>query len=183
MAPRSPARRGIHTSRAPVAVAAATAAVYAPDTPASRSPSRINAPGCRRDSAARRPSSPSSGPAPPPSASSHWGSVPGAAGSSVPAVLASPRLACVAREKTFRPRLRLALRRRRKTPGASSSDSKPTSSTAGAASSMAYVTPLPSRSTPSPATCEARNAASSAEWTRARKSMSFVPSATRANLA
>ncbi len=59
--------------------------------------------------------------------------------------------------------------------GDSSSGSKPASSTAGAASRSAYVTP--------PAAPEARNDASSALCGRDRKSMSLVPSAIRANAA
>lgn len=182
MAPRSPARRGIHTSRAPLDPASATAAVYPPGTAASRSPTTISAPSAAMASRAALPSGPS--PLPLASASSQPVSVPGAAGSRVPPAFARPGVMCEASEKTRIPRLRCALRSRRKTLGASSSDSKPTSSTAGAASSARNVSPwVPSRSMPCPATWEARNAASSWLCTRARKSMSWVCSATRANLA
>ncbi|CAM5613010.1 hypothetical protein SALBM311S_05624 [Streptomyces alboniger] len=71
----------------------------------------------------------------------------------MPPAFSRPRVACVAREKTFCPCLRQALRSLRKTPGASSSASKPTSRTAGAFSSDVYVTPETSpRSRPRPAT-------------------------------
>ncbi len=59
---------------------------------------------------------------------------------------------------------------------ASSSASRPTSSTAGACSRSPNVTP-----TPEPATTRPRNAASSAECTRTRWSTSLVPSTVRAN--
>ncbi len=140
----------------------------------------MTAPSVRRASAASVPGS--SRPTPLASASSHSVSVPGAAGSSVPPAFSSPRVACVASANTRCLRLRQALRSRRKTPGASSSDSKPTSRTAGAFSREVYVTPVPSRSRPRPATRAARKSASSPLCTRARKSMSLVSSATRANL-
>ena len=84
-------------------------------------------------------------------------------------------------ETTLVPEPWLALRSLRKTAPASSSGSKPASSTVLARSRSAYVAaPLPG---PVSTTCAARNDASSAESGRERKSMSWVPSATRANLA
>ncbi len=78
-APRSPARRGTHTSVALlVAAAVRTAAVSAPGTVASRSPTRITEPSPRSASAAAAPCS--SSPTPPASASSHSVSVPGRGG-------------------------------------------------------------------------------------------------------
>ncbi len=117
-----------------MAVATRTAAVSPPGTAASRSPTRITAPSARSASATFG-ASPSR-PVPPASASSQAVSVPGAAGSSVPPALVRPRVAWLASENTFWPCLRHALRSRRKTPGASSSASKPASSTAGAFSSV-----------------------------------------------
>ncbi len=116
-----------------------------------------------------------------PSAASTRGSSPGTVASRVPNALRTPLVSQGATANSRCPRLRAALRSRRKTIGDSSSGSKPTSSTAGAASSSPYVTaPV---SGPSPATRAARKSSSSAECARARESTSLVPSATRANFA
>lgn len=105
------------------------------------------------------------------------GSVPGAAGSSVPPVFVRPRVANGAMACTCVPFFRLALRSRRNSAPASSSGSSPTSSTAGAFSTSVKVTP-----SPDPA-IEARKPVSSAECGRDRKSTSLVSRATRANFA
>ena len=170
-APRSPARRGTHASRAPVAAARSAAARRAPGDVARRSPTRTTPPAARPRARA--------GSVEPRSArtAASW---PGTVGSRVPPTLARPRVAWDATAYTCVLCLRNALRRRRKTIGLSSSGSKPTRRTALAASRSAYVTaPL---SGPVAATCSARKATSSAECGRARKSTSFVPSTTRANL-
>ncbi|GAA3416766.1 hypothetical protein GCM10018952_46170 [Streptosporangium vulgare] len=101
----------------------------APGTVASRSPARMIAPGCLIASAARASTAARS--------SRTAVSEPGTAGIRVPRILASPGPANGATEKTFRPFLRAALRRRRKTIGDSSSGSKPARSTAGAFSRSA----------------------------------------------
>ena len=104
-------------------------------------------------------------------------SSPGVAGISVPFILLRPRLAPEPNENTRVPDAD-ALRSRKNTIGDSSSGSKATRSTAGAASRSAYSTRIGL-----PATWAARKSRSSSECARARKSMSSVPSATRANRA
>ncbi len=69
-----------------------------------------------------------------------------------------------------------ALRSRRKMIGDSSSGSRPTRTTVDADERSAYVIP-----SPLPATLAARKSRSSADCGRARKSMSSLCSATRAN--
>ena len=120
-APRSPARRGTHASRAPVADARRPAAESAPGDAASRSPTRISEPGRLSSSSPAR-------------SSSAVASPPGPVLISLPDSLARPRVAKDAMDNTCRPRLRTALRSRRKTIGTSSSGSSPASSTAGACS-------------------------------------------------
>ena len=71
------------------------------------------------------------------SASSAAASPPGAVAITLPPILASPRVANGAIDVTFSPRLRNALRSRRKTIGDSSSGSNPASTTAGADSMSA----------------------------------------------
>ena len=87
-APRSPARRGTQPIRAPVAAASRSAAEYAPGELASRSPTRMTAPG----GAARRCS-----------ASSAAASPPGAVAISVPPIFVSPRVANGAIAVTLQP--------------------------------------------------------------------------------
>ena len=189
--------------------ASRAASVSSPGTSAARSPTRITAPGSRmrvgrgpghvgRDrpghagghraghglrgaSAGSTVTGASAARSGVPSAASTRGSSPGTVASRVPNAFRTPLVSHGATANSLCPRLRAALRSRRKTIGDSSSGSKPTSSTAGAASSSPYVTaPV---SGPSPATREARKSSSSAECARARASTSLVPSATRANFA
>ena len=146
IAPRSPARRGIHASRAPVAAASRATADSAPGVSASRSPARMIAPGTASASAAAfqvaasaaaadpRPEDRRALPASPPRRPRARASSPGTVASSLPDSLASPRLANGATAYTLSADLRTALRNRRKTMGDSSSGSKPASSTAGACS-------------------------------------------------
>ena len=181
-APRSPARRGIHTSWAPVAAAARTAAVSPPGTAASRSPTTITAPSARSASAACSPVArpdrrrPRARPATrsrcrarraaacrPPSPGRGW---------------RAWRARRSAARACGRP-CAAAGRRRAPPPRPRTRPAGPP----GAFSSAVYVTPVPSRSRPRPATWAARKSASSALCTRARKSMSLVSRATRANLA
>src|SRR4051794_2943334 len=163
-APRSLARRGTQASLAPLVRARRATAVSAPGTVAIRSPTRIT-------------------PALSSSTSPSWArpattsaSAPGRAAISVPPSLRRPLVDSAATDQTRVRCWRWALRSRRKIVPASSSGSSPTRRTELALSRSAYVAPW--RRT----TSEARNAASSAEWGRARKSMSFVPSATRAKV-
>ena len=97
----------------------------------------------------------------------------------MPAILRSPRVLNGAIASTRVPE-RDALRSRRKIAPASSSGSNPTRTTVFAVSRSAYVTEPPSG--PVRTTWAARKSASSAVCGRARKSMSLVPSATRANV-
>ena len=170
-APRSPARRGTQPSRAPVLEARSAAAESAPGTPAIRSPTRMTAPGCRR--AARVPPV-----SPPRSSRSALASPPGSQAHHSASILTVPRVRTGDSAMTRGPPLRVAARRRRKMMGDSSSGSRPTRSTTGARSRSAYVGP-----SGMPATDDARNCDSSSLATRARKSMSPVPIATRANFA
>ena len=112
-----------------------------------------------------------------PMPSSTSASVPGAAGSSVPDRRCRPRLSSAATDSTRVLRETTESRSRRNAMPASSSASRPTSSTAGARSRSANVT-----SSVRPATWWPRKVSSSAECGRARPSTSLVPSATRANL-
>jgi hypothetical protein len=123
-APRSPARRGTHASRAPVAAASLLADENAPGEPASRSPARMTAPGSFSCASSAR-------------LSSAVASAPGTHSMSLPAIFVSPRVANGAIEDTCSAFLRAALRSRRYTIGDSSSGSKPTSRTAGALSRSA----------------------------------------------
>ena len=69
-APRSPARRGIHASRAPVAAANLPAAESAPGEVARRSPTRMTAPGSFRCASSTRESS--AAPSPPGTVAISW---------------------------------------------------------------------------------------------------------------
>ena len=114
--------------------ASRTAAVSAPGTAASRSPTSAHAAAARSPSAAARTRPALAGGAAPMRVSTS-ASVPGTAGRSGPPSLARPRDG-VGRDGDLQPLAPTALRSRRKTIGDSSSGSKPTSSTAGAASSV-----------------------------------------------
>ena len=118
-APRSPARRGTHASRAPVATANRAAAESAPGEVASRSPTRITDPGRFSRSLPAR-------------SSSAAASLPGPDLINAPDSLVRPRVANGAIDITCRACFRTALRSRRKTIGASSSGSRPASSTTDA---------------------------------------------------
>ena len=163
-APRSPARRGTQASLAPVVRASRATAVRAPGTVAIRSPTRITlALSSSTSPSWARPATTSA-------------SAPGRVAISVPPILRRPFVANGATDQTRVRWWRLALRSRRKIVPASSSGSSPTRSTELAVSRSAYVAPW--RRT----TSAARKSASSAECGRDRKSMSWVPSATRANV-
>ncbi len=129
IAPRSPARRGTQARRAPEVALSRRTAESAPREAASRSPTRMIVPGCASASVTGEDPEIRS-----PSASA---SAPGSVRISSPPILARPAPANGASEKTLRPRLRQALRSRRKTIGDSSSGSNPASSTAGAFSRSA----------------------------------------------
>src|SRR5580692_6919397 len=142
-APRSPARRGTQASRAPEATASLAAAANAPGTWASRSPTRITAPGAPIAWPAWRQVSRSGALVVPPrppwaaSAVSAVASSPGWVTSSSPDSLARPGLASAAMENTWSVCRLAALRSRRNTMGDSSSGSNPASSTTGACSRSA----------------------------------------------
>src|SRR5580693_6549944 len=142
-APRSPARRGTQASRAPEATASPAAAANAPGTWASRSPTRITAPGAPIAWPAWRQVSRSGALVVPPrppwaaSAVSAVASSPGWVTSSSPDSLARPGLASAAMENTWSVCRLAALRSRRNTMGDSSSGSNPASSTTGACSRSA----------------------------------------------
>ena len=120
-APRSPARRGIHASDAPVASARRAAADSAPGLVARRSPTRMIAPGWVSNASVA-------------SASSAAASPPGVVGMTRALSLVDPREANGAMVITGSACWRTALRSRRKTMGDSSSGSNPASTTTGAVS-------------------------------------------------
>ena len=156
-APRSPARRGIHAIFALLELAKAATALSTPALSAARSPTKITdfpVKDCEAIAAA---------------------SCPGTTFTNSPLSFSTPIESLVAIAVTFKARLRTCLLRRKKTIGDSSSGSKPTRRTWSARSISVYRVVEPT-------TCAARNSRSSSDESRERKSISFVPRATRANL-
>ena len=176
-APRSPARRGTQASRAPVTSASVRPRVSAPGADASRSPTRMTAPGDRSASRAAVAASVSSPPDEPRAASSS-ASPPGATCSSRPLELPATRSVRTARSRTLRcGRADCGLAQpqeddRRLFLGLEADEQD------GGRVLEIGVRRLAGSGRRRD---DARNSCSSAECGRARKSMSLVPSASRAN--